>query len=329
VAVLPTGSQSLQLTTWAVTIVLPPKVVAGHPATLAVLGVDGRLAPGVAVQLGNNQRVRTDETGRALFVAPSSGDVLLANASGTSAAALVDSGAANGTQQAIAVAPVASLRDRFPICGQGLRGEADADRVKINGEPALVLAASPECVVILPGPKAAPGPAKISVETPGAQWTATTTLVSLDFEAPEPPLVPDKKSQLHVRVVGSEERLRIVVANRTPGVIRFLRGETQQVLTSGGAQNLGEVKIETIRSGDFSFHAWLVSAADVDAGWRYMQAAQPLASKHLRHDLVKLSNELKRHPHDSDEVRSEVEQILSVTMTGDLRTLLDAACAAL
>ena len=36
----------------AVSIVLPPKVVAGRPATLAVLGADGRLAPNVAVDLG-------------------------------------------------------------------------------------------------------------------------------------------------------------------------------------------------------------------------------------------------------------------------------------
>ena len=54
----------------AVTIVLPPKVVAGRPATLAILGSDGRLAPNVAVDMGPNLRVTTDRTGRALFVVP-------------------------------------------------------------------------------------------------------------------------------------------------------------------------------------------------------------------------------------------------------------------
>ncbi len=37
--------------TWYVTIILPQKVVAGHPATLAVLGSDGRLAP--CIDCGN------------------------------------------------------------------------------------------------------------------------------------------------------------------------------------------------------------------------------------------------------------------------------------
>src|SRR5579863_6847234 len=65
-----------------VTIVLPPRVVAGHPATLAVLGVDGRLAPKLAVEMGANLHVTTDRTGRALFVVPASGAALIARASG-------------------------------------------------------------------------------------------------------------------------------------------------------------------------------------------------------------------------------------------------------
>ena len=36
-------AQSTAATTWTVSIVLPPRLVAGQPATLAVLGVDGRL----------------------------------------------------------------------------------------------------------------------------------------------------------------------------------------------------------------------------------------------------------------------------------------------
>ena len=80
--------------TWAVTIVLPPKLVAGRPATLAVLGVDGRLAEGIVVDLGSHSgtdvRVKTDKTGRAAFLAPTDTAVLIAKASGAAAAALID-----------------------------------------------------------------------------------------------------------------------------------------------------------------------------------------------------------------------------------------------
>src|SRR6202041_2223846 len=59
--------QSSVSTTWAVSIVLPPKLVAGKPATLAVLGVDGRLAEGIAVTIGESLHLKTDKTGRATF----------------------------------------------------------------------------------------------------------------------------------------------------------------------------------------------------------------------------------------------------------------------
>src|ERR1700691_571198 len=73
----------------AVSIVLPPRLLANAPATLAILGADGHLAPGVPVDIGNGQRVVTDATGRASFTAPSDG-AFIATASGVSAAALVD-----------------------------------------------------------------------------------------------------------------------------------------------------------------------------------------------------------------------------------------------
>src|SRR5580704_3621064 len=165
------GPQSTPSTTWAVTIVLPPKLVADRPATLAVLGVDGRLAEGVIVDLGSHSgidvRVKTDKTGRAVFLTPSDAGVLIAKASGASAAALIDPApAANSPQGAISLPPVVSLQDAFPICGGAFHGDVEADHVTLDGDPALVLGASPECLMILPGPRALPGPANISIQMP-------------------------------------------------------------------------------------------------------------------------------------------------------------------
>ena len=88
------------------------------PATLAVLGVDGRLASGVTVEIGGD-RVTTDETGRGYFTAPSTGQVLLAKASGSSAAALIDRVAPGGVQQAISVAPLCLCVSLFRSVGPG------------------------------------------------------------------------------------------------------------------------------------------------------------------------------------------------------------------
>lgn len=318
-------AQTRSSTTWAVTIVLPPKLIAGAPATLATLGVDGKLAANIPVELGNGQHIQTDVTGHAFFIAPASGGVLIARASGTSVAALIDAQSAVGMPGPMTVAPVVSLRDRFSICGGGFRGDAEANRVQINGNLALILAASPECLVAVPGPKAVPGPAMISVTNPIGTKAATTTLVSLDFEPPKPPLTPDTKGWLILRARGSQQRLRVVVVNESPGVLHFEKGDTEEFITTGGENNIAKISVEVIRSGDFSFRAWLLPAPDPDAARRFLEAAAPLAPRDLQRSLNKMAGNLARHPHDSAKVKSQLQQILSVTMTSDFRTLLEAA----
>jgi hypothetical protein len=326
---LPSLAQSMTSAAWMVTIVLPPSVVAGQPATLAVFGVDGKLAPGVSVEVGKHERVVTDTTGRATFTAPADGGVVVAKASGKAAAALVGSADQGNGSQTISVAPAISLKDSFSICGGGFRGEADANRVKINQERALILAASPECLIVLPGPKAAPGPASISVETGGARWNAATILVALDFEPPQPGMVPEKKSKLVVRVQGTDQPLQIVVENQTPGVLEFLRGDTQTLRTSGGVNNIVAIEVHTIRSGDYSFHARLVPPPDAATAQRYLRVATSIAPRELQHRLESLANRLIRHPRDIEKVQRELEQIISTTIAGDFRTLLESADAAL
>jgi hypothetical protein len=321
--------QSNPYTTWTVSIVLPPRLMAGHPATLAVLGVDGKLAPGVTVTLGDGQTVTTDRTGRAVFTVPATGDYLLARGSGGSVAALIDPAAGASEPKETTLPPIVSTRDRFWICSAGLRGDADANRVTINGEPALVLAASPECLVALPNPRVTPGAATISVESPGTQATVKTTLVSLDFDAPQPPLTPEKKSQLGVRVRGSDQKLGIVVENQTPGVLRFVHGDTQELLTSGGPQNSAAVEVQAIRSGDYTFRAHTLPAPDAAVAHRYLQAATALAPKELQRDIKGLATRLERHPRDVQVVRAKLGEILTQTSGGDFRTLLDAAWQAL
>ncbi|HXJ15782.1 MAG TPA: hypothetical protein VNM68_01135 [Candidatus Polarisedimenticolia bacterium] len=326
-----TGSQaqSNPLTTWTVTIVLTPRLVANRPATLAVLGVDGKLAAGVTIDLGSGQRVTTDRTGRAYFTAPASGGVLMAKGPGTSVATLIDPPLPADVPHALTVAPEVSLHEPFSICGAGLRGDADAYEVWINRGPALVLAASPACIVVLPDANAKPGPATISIKAGQSQWTAKTTLVSLEFETPHPPLLPDKKGNLIVRVRGSQQRLGIVVENRTPGVLRFLRGDMQELRTRGGSQNFAKVSVKTIRSGDFSFRARLLPPPDVAAARRYLQAAEPLAPNQTQPGIRKLTDRLAHQPRSLEQVRRELGQIVAHTIPGDCRTLLAAAQSAL
>jgi hypothetical protein len=322
-------AQSTAATTWTVSIVLPSRMVAGEPATLAVLGVDGRLADGITVDVGEGQHVKTDKSGRAFFTAPTDVTVLIVSAAGNSAAALIDAPTTGMGEQASIVAPVVSQVDRFSICGGGFRGDVDANRVSINGDRAFVLAASPECIVVLASPRALPGPAKLLIETPVGQWTATTTLASLHFDPPLPPLVPEKRSKLALHVQGTDQALRVWVENQTPGVLRFLRGDRQEVLTSGGSENSAEIEVQAMATGDFSFHGRILAAPDAGMARRYLGAAESIAPKDAQHAVKNLVERLTHHPDETQKVRRDAEAIVSTTMAGDFRTLMECAAAAL
>jgi hypothetical protein len=323
-------SQTAAMSTWYVTIVLPPRVVAGHPATLSVFGADGRLAPNVTVTVSDGKSAKTDATGRAFFTAPGVTGVMFAEAAGASAVVLVDDdhlGGAEKSTQPLVIAPVISLRDRFAICGGGFRGDADANRVTMNGDRALVVAASPECLVVLPSPRATPGAATLVVDSSGAQRSATTTLVALQFEAPQPAPTPGQKSELTVHVEGSDAPLEISVQNGTPGVLEFVRGGTQELRTSGGSRNIAQLEVSAIRSGDYSFNARLLPSPDISAAERYLRAAIPLAPGALRRRVSAAAERLLSHPKDKEKVRQDVSKMISATIAGNFRLLLEAARA--
>jgi hypothetical protein len=325
----PARAQSSPSTTWAVSIVLPPKLVAGKIATLAVLGVDGRLAEGITVTLGDTLRVKTDKTGRATFTTPSGVEVIIANGSGNSTAALVDAAEPANEKKTLVVSPAVSLVDQFSVCGGHFLEQADLNRVTLNDERAFVLAASPECLVVLANPRTLPGPTKIAIENSSGRWEANTTLVSLHFDPPIPALVPEKKSKLSLHVQGSDQPLHVLVENRTPGVIRFLRGETQNLLTSGGEENSGEVNIIAISAGDYSFHARILPAPDPAFAVRYLRAAEPLAPKEWKSHINNYAREIEHHPGDAAKIARELQIIASGTIAGDFKTLLEAARSAL
>ncbi|HWG58944.1 MAG TPA: hypothetical protein VN661_07840 [Candidatus Acidoferrales bacterium] len=313
------------LPAWPMTIVLPPTVVAGEPATLAVLDAKGKLAPGVQVQIGQAQGAETDSSGRAYFRVPQMSGALIVRGAGASAVAVVASGAEAKTPVHVSVAPVLSLRDRFSICGERFSGDADANRVTINGAPALVLAASPECVVGLSARNTPPGPATISIASAGAQATANATFVAIEFQ-PTGRLSPGEKSELFITVRGYAKPLRIRVENGSPDVLRFLRGDSQIVRTDGKPGNSAQIAVQAIRSGDFSFRVALPPAPDPQAASRYLRAAEPLAPPDLRVEIEKIARQIERHPRDT---RRDLQRISGGLAEGDLRTLIDAARAAL
>jgi hypothetical protein len=246
-------------------LLLPRRIVSGERATLAVLDVTGRLTPGVTVNFSNGDRLTTDATGRALFVAPLNSGVIFASIEGRPGrvpTAILS--AADGATSPIEVssAPrVASIGDRFELLGHGFCGDADSNQVTIGGKTALVLASSPGSVVVLPSVDLEPGP--VTVELACGKRSAprfSITLVALRLEADTSPLAPGEHRTLKVRVRGTTTKVGLEARNLAPDVAELSGGNPVRLSSSGGAENLAIFEVLGRKRGNFLISIRLLSS---------------------------------------------------------------------
>lgn len=318
----------------ATAIVLPQKLVAGQQATLAVLDAAGRLTPGAVVEFTGGERVTTDATGRATFTAPNDPGVLLARLPGRSVSASTTVVAPQPNPpagvQLIEYARVISVSDRFLVDGSGFRGEADANRALLGDQPALVLAASPVALVLLPAPRTPEGPTQLVIEVGGRSPGPTpVTLVSLEVSATKKQLAPGEKGYLTMRVRGTDQRLVIEARNLAPEVVELTRGNLQRVTSSGGALNRAEIEMTGVRAGDFSISVRLVPGVyglpDMEAARQHLLGARRLATAERQARLDRVISRLERNPQEVSRLRDELEKMLAEKPEGEFGRLLEAA----
>lgn len=314
-------------------IVLPHHVIAGQRATLAVLDAAGRLAPGVAVEFSGGERLTTDTAGRAAFVAPAEPGVLLVRlpGRGVNASTTVIAPAQNPPDgvQIIDYPRVIAVADRFAIDGSGFRGDAEENRVTLGDQPALVLAASPDSMVVLPGPRAA-GAAQLQIEVGGrSPGPVPITLVALRILRPEKPLTRGEPATLWVHVAGTDQRLVLEVRNLTPDVIELPRGDVQRMVTSGGRQNQAAIELRGLRAGDYAVSARLVPGAyglpDMESVREQLIAAKKAATGGWLERIDRLIHRIERDPQDVAKIRDELEKMMSARPEGELGRRIEAA----
>ena len=246
-------------------LLVPRHIVSGERATFAVLDVNGRLTPGVTIQFSNGDKVITDATGRALFVAPLNPGVIFASIVGRpgrvpAAVAVAQQAAAD--QLTVDAAPrIASLSDRFELTGTGFCGDADKNQVSIGGKSALVLASSPGSAIVLPPQDLVPGLAEISVSCGKSEPKRFKILfVALSLDADSSPLQPGQKQTLRVRVEGTEEKIRLEARNLAPDIADLAGGNPSRAISSGGAENGAEFQVTGKKHGSFLISIRLVPA---------------------------------------------------------------------
>jgi hypothetical protein len=246
-------------------LLLPRRIVSGERATLAVLDVNGRLTPGVTVAFSNGDKLTTNATGRALFVAPLNLGVMFASIVGRPdrvKTVIFSPSETTASSVEITSAPrVASLTDRFELLGRGFCGEADANQVTVAGQPAIVLAASPVSLVVLPPMDLGPGPAPVEISCAKHQASPLAiTLVALELEADSSPLKAGEHRALTVRVRGTAAKIALEARNLSPDIAELAGGNPVRLSSSGGAENLAHFDLTGRKNGSFLISIRLVPA---------------------------------------------------------------------
>ena len=320
------------------TIVLPPRLLAGEQATLAVLDSGGRLVPGAVVELAPGQRVTSDEAGRAVFAAPAEPGELVARLAGRTAlaSATVVAPAANPSDslQILDSPSVVTVEDRFVVEGTGFHGDANLVQATIGGQPALVLASSPLSLVLLPNPGARLGPTQLVIEVGGrSPGPVPIVLVELSILPLENAVQAGEKGILTVRVRGTEQRLVIEARNLTPEVISLARGNVARVASSGGTMNDASIEIQGVRPGDFSVTVRLVSGVpvqpDMKKARQKLMVARQLAPADWRERISQLIRRIERDPKDVIGIRDELERMLADSPPDAVGLHMEAAWLAL
>jgi hypothetical protein len=255
-ATLPLAAQKVPTPSAARILLLPKRIVAGEPVTVAVLDVSGRLTPGVTVNFSGGSHIVTNATGRALFVAPPKPGVIYATIGERSArvyTTILTTAEVSSSPVHLSSAPqFASLTDRFELSGSGFCGDADKNRVRVAGKPALVLASSPAALIVLPPPDLEPGPAKIETscgERSGS--TVSSTFLDLSLDADSSPLAPGEHRTLKVDVRGTAAKVSLEALNLSPKVAELTGGNPAKTSSSGGLENAARFDVVGREHGNF------------------------------------------------------------------------------
>jgi len=245
-------------------LLLPRKLVIGERATLAVLDVNGRLTPGVDVEFSYGEKVKTDTTGRARFVAPLNPGTIYAWIAGrrgkVSSTIQTPAEISSATEEVTAAPRVATISDRFELQGHGFCGDADANHVAIGGMTGLVLASSPGNLIVLPPAELETGP--LRVQTGCGQKMSepfTIVFVNLELEANGATLAPGEHRTLVVRVKGSTARINVEARNLAADVADLVGGGIVRATSSGGAENVAKFELVGRTRGNFTISIRLVA----------------------------------------------------------------------
>ncbi|HKW87412.1 MAG TPA: IPT/TIG domain-containing protein [Candidatus Acidoferrales bacterium] len=306
---------------------MPIQIAAGLPATLGVIAPNGHVEADVKILLSDGETVATDESGRAHFLAPASPGIFFARIQGTEICAAAEVRKMDDAKLNVGgvTRPVA-LNGQIELRGSGFEGDADKNEVIIGAGRALVLAASPSSLIVLPPPDSQPGTTELDVNVGGEHAATQITLVRVDVAPLAVP--PDKKRKLSIRVAGTAEPVNFRIHNIQPDVVQILGKDDALLQTKGGSDNSVEIHVKGLRAGEFSFAVQLVHGIDVagiPAARDFLEAAEKIAPAAEQRAFADILDILKKRNPDASAARVDLRRLAPEGLPGDYGALIRAA----
>lgn len=313
-------------------IVLPLELIAGQPATLAALKVDGHVASGIRIILSSGQILTTDESGRAHFLVPPQTGPLLARIIGSEvreAADVLPEQSSSGALQLTEVPRVASSANLLVIAGSGFDGDADENAVAIEGKPAFVLASSPVQLILMPPPTTATGSARLLITKGKTEVAGSLTFVNIiPISSSSIQIRAGKTAALALLVEGTADPVHLEIEDLTPQIAQFAHGNKLFVRTAGGPDNSAVLWLKGLAPGRFAYSVALrdiLTGAGVQVASDFLRAANVIAGPDQRRKIESILTQLERKHSNLKTLRAELQNIAESTGPSDFQTLVYAA----
>ncbi len=322
-------------------IILPAELEVEKPATLSVIDSDGILVEGVIASLPGGRKVTTDATGRARFVVTSDPGAFIAEVPASALQPRVRGyslvrahPAQNSAVLAVAEYPHILVHGQpAAVMGYGFRGDAESDGAFVGGKTAVILAASPMGIVFQTAEDANLGAASLVLSVAGVKREPIgVTIVSLEITRPEGRIIVGSKSEMFVRVAGTEQKVMLSIENRSPEIVELTNGNFHWALSTGGVVNEAIIGMRPRDAGDFSVSVRVApgngGAPDLKLARRELLAAQGLAEGDwiVRIDRVMPRlDQAEKNPKNAAKLQQEIAKLLTENPPPDLTRHLQFA----
>lgn len=243
----------------AAALVAPDRALAGQAITLAVIGPGGAAEPFIELSV-NGSRLTTGADGKVSYLvpedAPAGPSLLVGLASRPELVPIpvrvlhpLSTPETTPPPELERVSDLCEVSTPLILSGHNFSGTADENRVIIDDSTdATVVAASPvQLKAILPAGLAL-GKHQFTVSTvAGKSRNVASEVIAVQVD----PGKDNHKAgrRMFVRVVGTENKVRLKLSNLTPAVIKLQLGDEQTLWTPGGAKNELAIPIYRVSEG--------------------------------------------------------------------------------